>query len=389
MMGMPLLQIHQPRTVKLIDMTTEKKKLSPLRLIIGGILLIVIMVIGVLLLVSRQNSSVAEEVAKESDKVNKGVSVRAVKVTSASPTSDISLIGETRPFLTATLYAKTSGYVSKMLVDKGDKVRKGQLLATIISPETDQALRSAISDLENKRKIYYRDTSLVKKNYISVEENEASETNVKMSEANVKSLTEQQQYKNITSPFDGTVTARYADPGALVQNAINSQSSALPLVSVSQLDKIRIYVYVEQKDASFVKPGYPVEITMSEKPGIVLKDKITRQAGELDPRTRMELVEIDRENADRKIVPGSFVQVHIKGPIEASLQIPSEALVIRGSKYYAAVIQSDSSIRFQPIKIGENSGTTVKVITGLDENETVALNVGDDLVEGQKVRVVK
>jgi len=134
-------------------MTTEKKKMSPLRLIIGGILLIVIMVIGVLLLVSRQNSSVAEEVAKESDKVNKGVSVRAVKVTSASPTSDISLIGETRPFLTATLYAKTSGYVSKMLVDKGDKVRKGQLLATIISPETDQALRSAISDLENKRKI--------------------------------------------------------------------------------------------------------------------------------------------------------------------------------------------------------------------------------------------
>jgi RND family efflux transporter MFP subunit len=369
-------------------MTTDKKKMSPLRLIIGGILLIAVMLIGVLLLVSRQNSSVAEEVAKQSDKVKKGVSVKAVKVISSSPTSDLSLIGETRPFLTATLYAKTSGYVSKMLVDKGDRVKKGQLLATIVSPETDQALRSALSDLENKRKIYYRDTSLVKKNYISIEEEEGSETNVRMAEANVKSLTEQQQYKNIISPFAGTVTARFADPGALVQNAINSQSSALPLVTVSQLDKIRIYVYVEQKDASFVKPGYPVAITMSEKPGVVLKDKVTRQAGELDPRTRMELVEIDRENTDRNIVPGSYVQVHIKGPAQALLQIPSDALVIRGSKYFAAVIRPDSSIGFKPIQIGDNSGINVIVLSGLVENQWVGLNIGDNLVEGQKVRVV-
>jgi membrane fusion protein, multidrug efflux system len=370
-------------------MTNERKKMSPLRLIIGGILLIAVMVIGVLLLVSRQNSSVAEEITNQGDKIKKGVSVKAVLVSSASSTADLSLIGETRPFLTATLYAKTSGYVSKMLVDKGDKVKKGQLLATIISPETDQALRAAISDLENKRKIYYRDTSLVKKNYISIEEEEGSETNVRMSEANVKSLTEQQQYKNITSPFSGTVTARYADPGALVQNAMNSQSSALPLVTISQLAKIRIYVYVEQKDASFVKPGYPVTITQSEKPGIELKDKVTRQAGELDPRTRMELVEIDRENADQAIVPGSYVQVHIKGPAQPHLQIPSDALVIRGSKYFAGVIQPDSSIRFQSIIIGDNSGINVTVLSGLEENSLVGLNIGDNVIEGQKVRIVK
>jgi membrane fusion protein, multidrug efflux system len=370
-------------------MATDKKKMSPLRLTIGGILLTLIMAIAVLLLFSRQNASVAKEIDKKRAEVKKGISVKASSVTKVAPTREFVLIGETRPFLTATLYAKTSGYISKMLVDKGDHVDKGQLLATIISPETDQALRAALSDLENKQKIFYRDTSLVKKNYISIEEKEASETNVRMAEANVKSLKEQQQYKNITSPFNGTITARYADPGALVQNAINSQASALPLVSVSQLDKIRIYVYVEQKDASFVKPGYPVEIMMSERPGIILKDKITRQAGELDPKTRMELVEIDRLNSDRNIVPGSYVQVHIKSPSAAGLQIPSDALVIRGTKYFAAVIQSDSSIHFKPIKIGDNSGINVTVLNGLTENEIVGLNIGDNLVEGQKVHVVQ
>jgi RND family efflux transporter MFP subunit len=366
---------------------TDKKKLSPLRLIIGGVILTAIMVLGFIILLSRQNTSLAHEIKTKADEIKRGISVKIATVTAAAPTHDMVLIGEARPYLTATLYAKTSGYVSKMLVDKGDKVEQGQLLATIISPETDQALRSAQSDLENKQKIYYRDTSLVKKQYISEEEEEAAETAVRMSEDNVKSLMEQQQYKNITSPFKGTVTARFADPGALVQNAVNSQTSALPLVTISQLDKIRIYVYVEQKDASYVKPGYPVTISMSEKPGVVLKDKVSRQAGELDPKTRMELVEIDRDNADRSIIPGSFVQVHLKGPAISHLQIPSDALVIRGSKYYAAVIDSNNTLHFQQIQIGDNTGINVIVLSGLEKNETVGLNIGDNLVEGQKVRV--
>jgi membrane fusion protein, multidrug efflux system len=369
-------------------MSKHKNKSSVLRLLFRGAILIVIMVTGLLFLLSRQNTSVAGQVEKKISDIKKGTPVKTVAVTAAAPTHNLVLTGESRPFLTATLYAKTSGYVSRMLVDKGDHVSKGQLLATIVSPETDEALRAAISDLENKKKIYYRDTSLVKKNYISVEEEETSETNVHVAEANVKSLTEQQQYKNIISPFDGTITARYADPGALVQNAVNSQTSALPLVDVSQLDKIRIYVYVEQKDAAFVKPGYPVSITLSEKPGVVLKDKVTRQAGELDPKTRMELVEIDRLNTDRSIIPGSFVEVHINGPARPGLQIPSDALVIRGSKYFVALIRSDGSVHFQPVIIGENSGINVTILNGLTENDHVGLNIGDNLEEGQKVYAV-
>jgi len=369
-------------------MKSDKKKKPLLRLITGGFLLIGIMAMGVVSLLSRQNTSVANEIGLRITGIKKGVAVNASQVIAADPSYEIILIGETRPFLTATLYAKTSGYISKMLVDKGDRVTQGQLLATIVSPETDEALRSALSDLENKRKIYYRDTSLVIKHFISIEEEEASETNVRMAEANVKSLAEQQQYKNITAPFSGTITARYADPGALVQNAVNSQTSALPLVTVSKLDKIRIYAYVEQKDAGFVKPGYPVTITISENPGIILKGKISRQAGELDPRTRMELVEIDRDNVDQAIVPGSYVQVHIKSPALPHLQIPSASLVIRGGNYFAAVITKDSTLHFQPIRIGANTGTNVIVLNGLIKNDLVGMNIGDNLIEGQKIHVV-
>ncbi len=358
-------------------------------MIAGGLLLIAIMIVGFLVLLSRQNSTLAREVKIKEDGIRQGVSVRTSAVGMAAPTRNMILIGEARPFLTAVLYAKTSGYVSKMLVDKGDKVQKGQLLATIISPETDQALRSAQSDLENKQKIHSRDSALVKKQYISVEEEEASETALQMAEANVKSLLDQQQYKNITAPFTGTVTARYADPGALAQNAVNSQTSALPLVAVSQLDKIRIYVYVEQKDAAYVKRGYPVTISMSERPGLLVSARISRLSGELDPKTRMELVEIDKENKDNSIVPGSFVQVHIQGPAVSHIQIPSDALVIRGNKYFAAVVDSSGTLHFKEIQIGDNSGINVVVLSGLEKNDNVGLNIGDHLVEGQKVRVSK
>jgi membrane fusion protein, multidrug efflux system len=365
---------------------SDRNKLSPIRLIIGGLLLILVLVFGFFLLLSRQNATLANEVKIKSDDTKKGIAVKIAKVTTAAPSRDLVLIGEARPFLTATLYAKTSGYVSKMLVDKGDHVKQGQLLATIISPETDQALQAAQSDLENKQKIFYRDTSLVRKQYISVEEKEAAETAVHMSESSVNSLKEQQQYKNITAPFDGTITARYADPGALVQNAVNSQTSALPLVTVSQLNKMRIYVYVEQKDADYVKPGYPVTITLAEKPGLVLRDKVSRRAGELDPKTRMELVEIDRSNAKMDIVPGSFVQVHIEGPEVRHLQIPSDALIIRGNKYFVAVVDSASTLHFKEVQVGDNTGVHVLVLDGLSENQVIALNVGDHITEGEKVR---
>jgi RND family efflux transporter MFP subunit len=182
------------------------------------------------------------------------------------------------------------------------------------------------------------------------------------------------------------VTARFADPGSLVQNATNSQTSALPVVTVSQLDKIRIYVYIEQKDAAYVRNGYPVQITLSERPGFSVNARILRLAGQLDPRTRMMLAEVDLPNTENAIIPGSYVQVHIQGPAVSRLEIPSDALVLRKDKYFVPVVLKDNTLHFQEIQIGENTGVFVTVLNGLRDTDRVALHIGEDLKEGQKVR---
>lgn len=171
-----------------------------------------------------------------------------------------------------------------------------------------------------------------------------------------------------------------------MQNATNASTGALPIVTISQLDKIRIYVYVEQRDAGFLKQNSPVEITMTERPDVKIKASITRIAGELDPKTRMMLTEIDLVNKENTVIPGSYVQVHILSPETPYLEIPREALVIKEGKYFIIRVGKDSTIHSQPVKIGTNAGDKVTILDGITEEELLALNVGLRLEDGQKVR---
>ena len=359
---------------------------STLRIWIFGGLIAIVAGGGLAYMLLKQQRSLANETKNRVAEIKTGPMVKVIRAGMSGGEKGLMLIGETRPFQTVTLYAKTSGYMNKILVDKGDKVRSGQLLATIISPETDQAYRAAVADLENKKKIADRDKALVKKEYISKEDAETSATAVAVTEAQVQSLKEQMAYKNIIAPFAGTITARFADPGALVQNATNSQTSAQPVVTLSELDKIRIYVYVSQADASFLQEGYPVTITMTERPDLKIKTTVTRIAGELDPKTRMMLAEIDLTNTKDPIIPGSYVQVTFQAPAQKNITIPSEAVVVRGGKYYATVI-TDSVLHYQPITIGNNNGVRVSVIDGIKNGDILGVNVSPELADGQKVRL--
>ncbi len=366
-------------------MDTNNKN-SSVRIWIGGALLVIAAAAGLSFKLLHQKESLEKETQNKVTEIKAGPVVKVIKAGMSSAEKGLVLIGEARPFQTVTLYAKTSGYMNKILVDKGDKVKQGQLLATIVSPETDQAYKAAVADLENKKKIAARDKALVQKDYISKEDAEASATAVQVAEAQVQSLKEQMLYKNIIAPFAGTVTARFADPGALVQNATNSQTSAQPVVTLSQLDKIRIYVYVSQSDATFLREGYPVTITMAERPAVKIKASVTRIAGELDPKTRMMLAEIDLPNTTDPIIPGSYLQVTFQAPEQKNLSIPSEALVVRGGKYFVPVI-IDSAIHYQPIVVDNNNGVRVTITSGINIGDVVGISVSPELQEGQKVRV--
>ncbi len=368
-------------------MEQVSKGRSSWKIFAGGILLLLAVAAGVILLFLKQNDSVAAERESRANKLLAGPIVKVTKAQLSKGGRSFTLIGEVRPFQSVTLYAKTSGYMEKIEVDKGDKVVKGQLIATIIAPEIDQDYNSALADLENKKRILIRDQSLLDKNYISSQDKEQSETAVKIAEARLRSIRDQREYRLLRAPFAGTVTARYADPGALLQNATNASSGALPVVMISQLDKVRIYVYVEQKDAFYMKTGYPVEILDFENPTASLPATVTRISGELDPKTRMMLTEIDLENHDGKIIPGSFVQVRIQAAGFVRLQIPREALVIKEGKYFVATITDKHTVHFQAVKIGENTGDKITILDGISEAELLALNIGDSLEEGQQVIV--
>ncbi len=358
-----------------------------MRLWIGGIIVILIAASGLMYMFMKQKAALAAETDRRIKELKAGPVVKAIKAGMSAADKGLTLIGEARPFQSVTLYAKTSGYMNKILVDKGDKVREGQLLATIISPEIDQSYKAAVADLDNKKKIAKRDEALVQKEYISKEDAEATETAVKVAEAQVQSLKEQMQYKNITAPFPGTVTARFADPGALVQNATSSQTSAQPIVMLSQLDKIRVYVYISQADAAFLREGYPVLITMTENPAFKVNATVTRIAGELDPKTRMMLAEIDLSNKDNSIIPGSYLQVSFKALPKKFLTIPSEALVVKGGKFFVAMISSSNELHYKPVEINKNDGVHVSIISGISDGDLIGLNLSPELSEGQKVNV--
>jgi len=354
---------------------------------IGGLLLVGLAAFGFIFMALKKKGELVAETDNRVKAAKEGPVVKAVRAGANTTDKGLSFIGEARPYQETTLYAKTGGYMNKILVDKGDRVQAGQLLATIVSPETDQAYNSAIADLQNKEKIWARDSSLVKKEYVSKEEAETSETAVKMARAQVQSLKEQMGYKNLVAPFSGMITARFADPGALVQNAVNSQTSAQPVVTLSQLDRIRVYIYVPQIDAAFVQGGYPVTITSTDRPDWQMKAKVTRIAGELDPKTRMMLVEIDVPNENKELIAGSYLQVALQAPEQKQLAIPSEALVVRSGKYFVTTVDSLHQLHYQPVTVGKNDGAFVSILSGVQKGDWLALNVSPELKENQKVKL--
>ena len=371
-------------------MTTETNKTSYIKLLITGLILLVVIGGGIAAIYITKKHKTETEAELRAKELKAGPLVKTALATASSGVKELVLIGEARPYQTSTLYAKISGYLEKINVDKGDKVTEGQLLAYINNPEIDQQYNSALADLENKKKIADRDKKLLEKKFIAQEQADISQTAVDMAQSTVKSLTEQQQYKSLKAPFTGTITARYVDVGALIQNAINSQTSAQPVVTLAELGRLRIYVYVEQRDASFLKTGYPVEITLTEKPDVHIKATVTRMSGELDPRTRMMLCEVDIDNKDNQIVPGSYVQVHIKNPADAKMSkiiVPSIALIIHKNKTMVATVDKDSILHFKEVTISANTGEKVGITSGINEGERVALSVGESILDGQKVRI--
>lgn len=315
------------------------------------------------------------------------VRVRAVGLSGAEKTLELS--GEALPYASTTLYAKLSGYLQRISVDKGDKVRTGEVLGVIQSPETDSAYQSIAADAENKARNLTRAESLYKQQLISLQDYQQAQTDARVSQENLATQAAQKGYQVLKAPFEGVVTARYADPGALLQSATNASTGALPIVTVSKVDRLRVDVYVEQRYAAFVKEGDTVSVSPTDRPELAVQARVARTSGALDPRTRMMLTEVELDNKDGAILPNSFVTVKLKLKTPQRLQVPAEALVMRGDKPFAAVVNGQDQVSFRPLLLGEQDGEFYPVVSGVKPGERVALNLGGDAREGDKVRPVE
>jgi RND family efflux transporter MFP subunit len=284
-----------------------------------------------------------------------------------------------------TLYAKVSGYVKQLRADVGDDVETDDVLAVLESPELDQQYEAALADARNKRVIADRDTQLVERKLIAPEESETARAAADSAEATVHSFAAQKAYEVIRAPFAGKVTARYVDPGALVQNAAQAQTGAVPVVTVSQIDRLRVFFYVDQRDATFVHGGDAVSIRAPERPGEPIAAKVARISSELDPRTRMMLAEADVANEGR-LVPGSFVEVTIEVKVPTFVEVPVSALVLRAKKPFVAVIGKDDRLALRPVVLASDDGQKARILEGLEVGERVGLNVGDTVAEGERVQ---
>jgi len=322
------------------------------------------------------------------DAVAQGPRVQAIAVTVGPTERLLRLLGDARPLQSATLYSKVGGYLKAIQVDRGDMVTAGQVLAEIESPETDNQLRSAMTDLANKRRNAKRAQDLVASGARSVQSIEQAEADAQIAEARVAELTNLQAYETIRAPFDGRITARFADPGALVQNATTNQTSNQPLVTLVDDRRLRINVYVEQRDVPYVHVGDSADVSDAADATRKIRANIARTSGQLDPRTRTLFVELEVDNQDRFLVPGSFVYVTLHVPLRSYPEIPVAGLIVRGNNTYVAVVGEDSMVELRPVKVAATDGVRAMLSDGIRIGERIALNIPDDVGNHSRVRPV-
>src|SRR6266699_4244041 len=234
----------------------------------GGIVLVLAAAVMAVVLFARQRAQVQASTQQLATEQQKGLTVEVATAHKVAGCGTLRLSGEAHPFNTAVLYAKVSGYLKNISVDKGDAVRANQRVAVIESPETDKQYQAAVADAHNKELIATRAATLVSKGIISLQQADQAEADAAVSEANLEQIGTLKSYEELRAPFSGTITARYADPGALIQNAAASQTSALPLVEISETSRLRIYVYVDQAHAAFVRTHDAVTILDQSNPNL-------------------------------------------------------------------------------------------------------------------------
>ena len=327
-----------------------------------------------------------------------GLTVAAHTVQATSVGEEVLLPATARAYTDSPVYARTSGYLKRWLVDLGAEVKADELLAEIDTPEVDQQLRQAEADaatavanekLAETTATRYR--TLLASHVVPKQDAdekfadaEAKHAALEAARANVQRLQELERFKHIRAPFAGVITVRKVDVGDLV----NAGGSATQLFQLAALDRLRVYVQVPQTWAQAMQPGLEASVGFADRPGFSVASRLVRSANAIDPSTRTLLCEFEVDNAGRKLLPGAYVEVRIRLPAAgATLRLPAAALMFRSSGPSVARLEDGDVVKIAPVALGRDFGTEVEVREGLAAGERVVMNPPDYLDDGMHVNV--
>jgi RND family efflux transporter MFP subunit len=366
----------------------------------GGLVLAVVAACGLGLLIVKgiQTRLRAETVLQSEARADSAPMVSIIHAEPGAPTSELVLPGSAEAFTETPVYARTSGYLKRWYFDIGARVRTGQLLAEIETPEVDQQLSQTRAELNTARANFELSRStaerwqfLLKTDSVSRQETDeklgdlrAKQATLDAAAANVKRLEETQSFQKVYAPFDGVITARNTDTGALI-NA-GSSGAGKELFHLAATSKLRVYVAVPQVDTASAVPGTAADVTLSERPGRIYHGRLARTADSIELASRTLRVEVDVDNPDGTLLPGSYVQVHLKLPGAAhAVTVPVAATLFRSEGLNVAAVRDGHAVLI-PISVGRDYGNELEVISGLSPEEALIVNPPDALVNGQAVR---
>jgi RND family efflux transporter MFP subunit len=327
--------------------------------------------------------------------------VNVVSPTPGAPTQEILLPGTTQAFTDAPIYARTSGYLKRWYFDIGAHVKQGQLLAEIDTPEVDQQLHQARADLETARANLRqaqitadRWRALLETDSVSKQETDqavstlaATKATVDSNAANVRRLEELQGFEKIYAPFDGVITARNTDVGALIDAGANPQ--VRELFHMAAVHRLRVFVAVPEIYSRAARTGGSATLTLDEFPGRLFNGTIVRNANAIDLAARTLLVEVDVDNPSGELLPGAYVFVHFKLDKQVrSVVVPANTLLFRAQGLQVAVVR-DGQAQLVPVTIGRDYGTTVEIMTGIQPRDQIIVAPSDSLTSGTRVRIAR
>jgi RND family efflux transporter MFP subunit len=297
--------------------------------------------------------------------------------------------GTAEAFYEADLGAKVSGYVSELLVDIGDRVSAGQVLARIAVPELIQARSAAAAMVSALASEQERIAMLAERNSVTQKTLTEAKSRLEAARAKQAEVEAQMAYATIGSPFDGVVTSRTIDPGDMVYEASSPKGSDQPLLRVAKVDVIRVKTYVPERESAWVDVGDAATVAFDAVPGRVFAGKVTRASQALDPATRTMLVEIDLPNADGHIRPGYYGQTSIVlEQREHALALPSAAVRFDGGSPFVYVVAAGDAAQRTPVEIGLDNAGWLEITSGLSGGERVVTGDAGALTDGAPVRVV-